>query len=65
MEAEHQNQERAKAMLLIKEVRFEHLDEFFDDFKPEHTSDTSVKFRIERKKFFFGSAEPFNEGTQR
>lgn len=45
--------------------RFEHLDEFFDDFKPEHTSDTSVKFRIERKKFFFGSAEPFNEGTQR
>ena len=45
--------------------RFEYLDDLFNEYKYEHTSETSVKFRVERKKFFFGGAEPFNEETQR
>ena len=61
------NRERAIKSTNPKKLRsrFEHLDEFFDDFKPSIYYDISVKFRIERKKFFGSAFEPFNEETQR
>ena len=49
----------------VKKSRFEYLDGFFDEMRVEHTSDTSIKFRVERKKFFFGNADPFNAEMER
>ena len=57
--------DRADADSTIKTSRFEYLDDFFDEFRLEYTSETSVKFVIERKKFYFGNADPFNANTER
>ena len=43
--------DRADANSTIKKSRFEYLEDFFDEYSLERTTDTNIKFRIELKKF--------------
>ena len=49
----------------IPKSRFEYLDDLFKLFDPEYIIDSGIKFTIERKKFYFGSSDSFDQNVER
>ena len=45
----------------IQKSRFEYLDDFFKEMNVKYISETGIKFTVERKTFYFGSADPFEK----
>ena len=45
----------------IQKSRFEYLDDFFKEMNVKYVSETGIKFTVERKTFYFGSADPFEK----